>query len=45
MVLVLKDGARWKLDPFAFAAKKLNMTVDPENITRFECIFHSKGNL
>ena len=39
MVLIQKDGTRWKLDPASFQTKKLNMTVDIENILRFECIF------
>lgn len=45
MVLILKDGTRWKLDPAAFQTKKLNLTVDIENIMRFECIFMPKIEL
>lgn len=45
MVLVLKDGTRWKLDPTLHQTKKLMATVDIENVMRFECIFTSKVNL
>jgi len=42
LVLVLKDGSRWKLDAQTYASKKLNMLLDPENIVRFECIITSE---
>jgi len=29
LVLVLKDGTRWKLDPMNHQSKKLNLAVDP----------------
>lgn len=38
MVLVLKDGSRWKLDHHQ--NKRLSMVVDPEQIDRFEAIFN-----
>jgi len=44
MVLVLKDNSRWKLDPVSYQGKKLNMTVDPETIVRFECIMLPKAD-
>ena len=37
MVIHLKDGSRWKLDPHQ--NKKLNSSVDPENISKLEAIF------
>lgn len=37
MVIHLKDGSRWKLDPYQ--NKKLNSIVDPESIVKFEAIF------
>jgi hypothetical protein len=30
LVLVLKDGTRWKLDPQNHQTKKLHLAVDPE---------------
>jgi len=39
MVLIQKDETRWKLDPAAYQTKKLNLTVDLENVIRFECVF------
>ena len=42
MVLVLKDGSRWKLDPHE--KKKLNQIVDMEQIVRFEAIFPTVAN-
>jgi hypothetical protein len=42
MVLVLKDGSRWKLDPHQ--NKRLNLVVDPETIDRFEAIFNTASN-
>lgn len=37
MVLVLKDGSRWKLD--SNQKQRLNQIVDVEMIVRFEAIF------
>lgn len=37
MVLVLKDGSRWRLDPHQ--NKRLCQVVDPELVVRFEAIF------
>lgn len=42
MVLVLKDGSRWKLD--AHQKQKLNQIVDVDMIVRFEAIFPAHAN-
>jgi hypothetical protein len=39
MVLILKDGTRWKLDAATCQTRKLNQAVDVDNIVRYECIF------
>jgi hypothetical protein len=38
ILLVLKDGQRWRLDPSVHPSKKLVNTVDLENVIRVECI-------
>lgn len=45
MVYVLKNGTRWKLEPQVHQTKKLNSTVDLENVVRFECILTPSANL
>ena len=39
MVLIMKDGTRWKLDPNINQSKKMNIAVDFDQVARFECIF------
>jgi len=45
LVLVLKDGTRWKLDPHNHQNKKLNLAVDPEQVVRFECVVREEAAL
>jgi len=45
MVLIMKDGSRWKLEPNIHQTKKLNLAVDLEQVIRFECIFLPLINL
>jgi hypothetical protein len=45
MVLVLKDGTRWKIEPHLHSSKKLMATVDLDQVVRFECIFQSSIKL
>ncbi len=37
LCIVLKDNQRWKIDPTS--TKKLSLSVDLDQIVRFECIF------
>ena len=45
MVYVLRDGTRWKLEPKVHQSKKLNTTVDLEQVVRFECLLSGEANL
>lgn len=45
MVLIMKDGTRWKLDPNINQSKKMNNAVDFDQVARFECIFLPQINL
>ena len=45
MVLVMKDGTRWKIEPHLHSSKKLMATVDLDQVVRFECIFLEQINL
>lgn len=45
IVLVLKDGQRWRLDPSVHPSKKLVNTVDLESVIRVECIMAPEAQL
>jgi hypothetical protein len=45
ILLVLKDGQRWRLDPSVHPSKKLMNTVDLDNVIRVECVLAPEAQL